>query len=312
IRAEGLVGRSFAKKVRALFLFLLSLYDSRRILRSVRPGIVIGVGGYASAGMLLTAHMKGIPTLVLEQNSVPGVTNRFLGKLVDAVAVTYQESMDFFPKGKTHLTGNPIRKQIMKKDSGRDSDQSYVLFHLEKSLFTLFVSGGSLGARSINDAMVEALHHLLDLRQNIQFLHQTGEKDHERVTEAYRRLGFRGMVVPFIYQMAEAYALSDLVVCRAGASTLAELTAVGKPAVLVPYPYAAANHQEHNARKLEDMGAARVILDRDLSGEALSAVIRALYTDEKARREMQRASSAFGRSDAAERVADIVLSLVKA
>lgn len=312
VRAEGLVGRSLAKKARALFLFLLSLYDSRRILRAVKPGIVIGVGGYASAGMLLTAHLKGIPTLVLEQNSVPGFTNRFLGKFVDAVAVTYQESMEFFPQGKTYLTGNPIRKHILHKDHVRSGEQPHALFHLEKGLFTVFVSGGSLGARSINDALCEALHSLLDLRQNIQFLHQTGERDHERVMETYRRLGFKGMVVPFIYQMAEAYALADLVVCRAGASTLAELTAVGKPAVLIPYPYAAANHQEHNARKLEDMGAARVIPDRQLSGEALSSVIRTLYADEKARKEMQKASSAFGRGDAAERVADIAVSLVKA
>ncbi|MBZ0158050.1 MAG: undecaprenyldiphospho-muramoylpentapeptide beta-N-acetylglucosaminyltransferase [Alphaproteobacteria bacterium] len=311
VRAEGLVGKSFAKKARALFLFLLSLYDSRRILSSVRPDIVIGVGGYASAGMLLAAHLKGISTLVLEQNSVPGLTNRFLGKFVDAVAVTYQESMDFFPKDKTYLTGNPIRRHILKKEPGKDSDQSYALFHLEKNLFTVFISGGSLGARSINTAMVEALHYLLDLRHTIQFLHQTGEKDHEKVMEAYRRLGFKGMVVPFIYQMAEAYSLADLVVCRAGASTLAELTAVGKPAVLIPYPYAAANHQEFNARKLEDMGAARVILDRDLNGETLSTTIRTLYADQRARKEMQRASSAFGRGDAAERVADIALSLVK-
>ncbi|MBI3592035.1 MAG: putative lipid II flippase FtsW [Nitrospirae bacterium] len=307
IRAEGLVGKSILKKIRALIVSLLSLIDSFRILRSVRPSVVIGVGGYASAGVILSAYLKGIPTMILEQNSVPGFANRFLSRFADAVAVTYQESINFFPKDKTYLTGNPIRKHILK----RDEQKAYSLFHLDKNRFTVFVFGGSLGARSINYSMIEALNYLLDLRQNIQFLHQTGEKDHEKVTEAYRRLGFNGIVVPFIYQMAEAYTVADMVVCRAGATTLAEIAAIGKPAVLIPYPYAASNHQEYNARKLEDMGAAKMIPDRALSGEALADSIRELYSDEKARREMQRAAAAFGKVDAAEKVVDIALSLIK-
>ncbi|HEX8949654.1 MAG TPA: undecaprenyldiphospho-muramoylpentapeptide beta-N-acetylglucosaminyltransferase [Dissulfurispiraceae bacterium] len=307
VRAEGLLGKSLLKKMKALFLFLLSIFDSYRILGSVRPDIVIGVGGYASAGMLLAAHFKGVPTLILEQNSVPGFANRFLGKFVDAIAVTYQDSITFFPQDKTFLTGNPIRRHIL----ARDEEKAYSLFPLERGKFTVFVFGGSGGAASINNAMREALNYLLDLRQNIQFLHQTGEKGHEKVMETYRTLGFKGIVVPFIYQMAEAYSLSDIVVCRAGATTLAEITAIGKPAILVPYPYAASNHQEHNARKLEDMGAARMILDRDLSGERLAGAIRELYLDGRARNEMQRVAAVFGKNDAAERVVDLAMSLVK-
>ncbi len=307
VRAEGFVGKSLFKKARALVVFLLSIFDSYRIIRSLRPSIVIGVGGYASAGMLLSAHIKGIPTMILEQNSIPGFANKFLGRFVDAVAVTYQECIDYFPGEKTFLTGNPVRKHIMVKDE----QKANALFPLDKELFTVFISGGSLGASSINKAMVESLNYLLDLRQNIQFLHQTGEKDHEKVTEAYRRLGFKGIVVPFIYQMAEAYALSDMVICRAGATTLAEITAIGKPAILIPYPYAASNHQEYNARKLEDMGAARIILDRALTGEVLANVIRELYGDEHVCRDMQSASAVFGRVDAAEKVVDIALSLIR-
>lgn len=307
VRAEGLVGKSFFRKARALVYFLFSLFDSYRIARSVRPDIVIGVGGYASVGMLLIARMKGIPTMVLEQNSIPGFANRFLGKFADAVAVTYQESMSFFPKTNTYLTGNPIRKYILT----RDEEAAYALFPLRRGTFTVFISGGSLGARSINHAVVEALNYLLDLRQNIQFLHQTGEKDHDAVMETYRRLGFDGIVVPFIYRMAEAYALADIAVCRAGATTLAELTAVGKPAILIPYPYAASNHQEYNARKLEDMGAAKVILDRDVNGEILAATIRSLYDNVVLRKEMQKAAAVFGRVDAAEKVVDIAVSLTK-
>ncbi len=307
VRAEGLVGKTFFRKLKALAVFLLSLFDSYRIIRLVRPSLVVGVGGYASVGMLLSAHIKGIPTMILEQNSVPGFANKFLGRFVDAVAVTYQESIGYFPAEKTFLTGNPVRKNILHKDELKANE----LFQLDKKMFTVFISGGSLGASSINNSAVEALNYMLDLRQNIQFLHQTGDKDFEKVTEAYRRLGFKGIVAPFIYQMAEAYTVADLVICRAGATTLAEITAIGKPALLIPYPYAASNHQEYNARKLEDMGAARIILDKSLTGEALADCIRELYGDENARREMQNASAVFGRSDAAEKVVDIALSLVK-
>jgi UDP-N-acetylglucosamine--N-acetylmuramyl-(pentapeptide) pyrophosphoryl-undecaprenol N-acetylglucosamine transferase len=307
VRAEGFVGKSFLRKIRALAAFLLSLFDSFSIIRAVKPSLVIGVGGYASLGMLLSARLKGIPTMILEQNSVPGFANKLLGMFADAVAVTYQESMANFPGEKTFLTGNPVRKHMLV----RDGMKAHELFPLDKKLFTVFISGGSLGASSINNSMVDALNYLLDLRQNIQFLHQTGEKDSEKVAAAYRKLGFRGMVVPFIYEMAAAYSMADLVICRAGATTLAEITVIGKPAVLVPYPYAASNHQEFNARKLEDMGAARLILDKALTGEVLAGVIRELYADENARRKMQNASAVFGKIDAAEKVVDIALSLIK-
>jgi len=307
LKAEGFVGKSLFKKIRALFSFILSIHGSYRILKSVRPDAVIGVGGYASVGMVLTAYLKGIPAIILEQNSVPGFANKFLGKFVDAIALTYQESISFFPKDRAYLTGNPIRRQILQRDEKR----SFSLFPIEKGKFTVFVFGGSSGARSINSSILEALNYLLDLRQNIQFLHQTGETDYEKVKNAYRRLGFNGIVVPFIYQMAEAYTVADIVVCRAGATTLSEITAIGKPAILIPFPHAASNHQEFNARKLEDMGAARMILDRELKGEVLADAIRELYADEKARKEMQKAAAAFGRMDAAERIVDLAMSLMK-
>jgi UDP-N-acetylglucosamine--N-acetylmuramyl-(pentapeptide) pyrophosphoryl-undecaprenol N-acetylglucosamine transferase len=305
LRAEGFIGKSFFKKLKAVIALALSIFDSIRIIRSVRPDIVIGVGGYASAGMVFAAHLKGIPTMILEQNSVPGFANRFLSRFADAVAVTYQESISFFPADKTYLTGNPVRKQILR----RDEKEAYSTFPLKRGKFTVFVFGGSSGASSINYAAIEALNYLLDLRQNIQFLHQTGEKDYEKVKEAYRGPGFDGIVVPFIYRMAEAYIISDIVVCRAGATTLAEITAVGKPVVLIPFPHAASNHQEYNARKLQDMGAARMILDRELNGETLAGVIRELYSNEKLRGDMQKAVSAFCKTDAAEKVVDIAMSV---
>jgi len=245
LHAEGFVGGSPVKKVRAFLKFIMAMADARRILRKTEPDIVIGVGGYASGALVLMAHLRSLPTLIHEQNSVPGLTNRMLGKFVRGVCVTYQESITSFPMGKTFLTGNPIRPRIMKGERGA----ACRLFSLDESLFTVFVFGGSSGARAINRTMVDALNHLTDLRDKVQFLHQTGDRDFEDIRESYRKAGMRGTVAPFIYQMAEAYAVADAVVSRAGATTLAELTAVGKPAILIPYPHAAGNHQEFNALK---------------------------------------------------------------
>lgn len=307
LRAEGLVGKSLFKKFRAFFVFLLSILDSFRILRTVMPDIVIGVGGYASVGMMLSAKLNGIATLILEQNSVPGLANRFLSIFVNAVAVTYQESLSFFPKNKTYLTGNPIRKQVL----ARDKKKSYSIFPLEKDKFTIFIFGGSSGARSINYSAIESLNYLLDLRQDVQFLHQTGDQDYEKVKETYIRLGFSGVVIPFTYQMPEAYTVSDIVICRAGATTLSEITAIGKPAILIPYPHASANHQEYNAMKLQDMGAAMVISDSKLNGELLADNIKRIYSNENLRKKMQRAAITFGKIDAAEKIVDIALRLIK-
>lgn len=310
LRAEGIAGRSILKKARSLFVFFLSIADSLRIISSVRPDIVIGVGGYASVGMVLAARLKGIPTMILEQNSVPGLANRFLSKFVDAVAATYQESMSFFPIHKTFFTGNPVRRQIILKDK-KDINDAYLLFPIDRNKFTVFIFGGSSGASSINHAMISALNYLTELRQEVQFLHQTGERDYHLAREAYRRLGFKGIVAPFIYQMAEAYAISDIVVCRAGATTLSEITVMGKPSILIPYPYAASNHQEYNAIKLQNTGAAKVILDRELTGEGLALAIKDLYINKDLREEMKRASAAFGKPDAAEKVVDLALSLLR-
>ncbi|TAN43254.1 MAG: undecaprenyldiphospho-muramoylpentapeptide beta-N-acetylglucosaminyltransferase [Nitrospirae bacterium] len=307
IRARGVVGKSFVEMLKALFTFVLSISDSLRILKVKKPDIVIGVGGYASAGMVTAAFMKGIPTLIMEQNSVPGFANRFLGMFADAVAVTYQESIGFFSKDKTFLTGNPVRRKIFETEK----ENAYSFFPIEKDKFTVFVFGGSLGARSINNAMIEAVPHLLDLRDRLQFLHQTGERDFELVKDHYRKAGFKGVVVPFVYQMAEAYSIADMVLCRAGATTLSEVTAVGKPAILVPYPHAASNHQEYNARKLEDMGAAKMIRDRELNGELLAASIRELYANDSKRRDMQKAATAFGKTDAADKIINIAFSITR-
>jgi UDP-N-acetylglucosamine--N-acetylmuramyl-(pentapeptide) pyrophosphoryl-undecaprenol N-acetylglucosamine transferase len=307
VRSEGFVGKSPLQKIKAAAKTILSVFDSYGILNSVRPDMVIGVGGYASGAIVLIAAMKSVPTIIHEQNSVPGLTNRMLGKVVRRVCVTYHESLSFFPLGKTFLTGNPIRLKIMKGDR----EAACRLFSLDKDLFTVFVFGGSSGARSINRVMVDALNHLPDLKEKVQFLHQTGDKDFENIRDAYRKAGVKGTVAPFIYQMAEAYAAADVVVSRAGATTLAEITALGKPAILIPYPYASGRHQEFNAIKLGEMGAAYVILESEMTGEGLAKNIRDLYENDAARLEMVKASRGLGRPDACSRIADVAVSLMK-
>lgn len=307
LKAEGLVGVSAVKKIKAIVMTFFSIIDSYKIIKTLNPDIVIGVGGYASGAAMLTAYLMSIPTMILEQNSIPGLTNKILGRFVRAVCITYQESISFFPKAKTFFTGNPVRMQILKGSI----ESAYRLFSLERDLFTIFIFGGSSGAKSINMAIINALNNMYDLKDKIQFLHQTGIRDYENIREAYRKLGFKGTITPFIYQMGEAYAVADIVVSRAGATTLAELTALGKPAILIPYPYAAGQHQELNTRKLLEMGAAKMIRDRELRGESLAHNIRELYTNETMRAEMQRNSKAVGRPEACSKVVDIAMSLIK-
>lgn len=307
IRSEGVVGRSIFKMIKSIAKIPLSMKDSRAILKDFKPDVVLGVGGYCSGPVLLGAFLMGIPTIIHEQNTIPGLANKLLGKFVNIVAVTYFESMDFFPKDKTYLTGNPVRDEILKGDKERGCR----VFSIDKELFTIFVFGGSSGASNINKALSESLVYLEDFKDKIQFLHQTGEKDFDYVREFYHARGFRGTVIPFTFDMADAYAVADIVISRAGATTLAELTACGKAAILIPYPFASNNHQEINARKLWDLGAAYMLLNGDLNGKTLSALVRHLLEDPDAIGEMERISSSLGKPDATKKIFELVTGIVK-
>jgi len=306
IRAEGIAGTDMLRALRATAKIPLSFKDSYAILKEIKPALVFGVGGYAAGATLLVASLMNIPTMIHEQNSVPGLTNKLLSKFVDIVTVTYQESMDFFPKDKTHLTGNPVRQEILEGDRER----GHKTFNLEKGFFTIFVFGGSQGAKGINTAISEALVYLDDFKDKIQFLHQTGERDFNAVREFYRIRGFKATIIPFAYNMADAYAVADLVICRAGATTLSELTACGKAAILIPYPYAARNHQELNARKLWDLGAAQMILQKELNGRSLSELVKYLFENPDSIIEMENVSRSIGRPDAAQKVIKLAMGLI--
>jgi UDP-N-acetylglucosamine--N-acetylmuramyl-(pentapeptide) pyrophosphoryl-undecaprenol N-acetylglucosamine transferase len=307
IRSEGIVGRGILRGFISAVKLPLSIMDSFEILRQIRPEAVLGVGGYSSGPLLLSAYLMGIPTIIHEQNTIPGLTNRILGKFVNIIAVTYFESLQYFSKAKTYLTGNPVREEILNGDRNR----GYSTFGLDKDLFTIFVFGGSSGAKNVNKALSEALIYLEEYKDHVQFIHQTGEKDFNYVRDFYHARGFKGSVIPFIHDMGDAYAVADLVISRAGATTLAELTICGKAAILIPYPHAAGNHQKANAKKLWDINAAQMILDSDLSGKSLSDLVRNIFNEPDVISEMETVSRSIGRPDAAKKIVELITRLVK-
>jgi len=310
INVEGIVNVGLFKLIKSLLTIPKGLLQSRSILESFDPDIVIGVGGYASGPVLAMASWMNFPTMIHEQNAVPGLTNRLLGSFfVDKVAVTYPDSRQRFGRNKTFFTGNPVRSSI----ASGDRLIAVKKFGLDENLFTVFVLGGSRGAHSLNVAMVDALQVFssTDMKKQIQVIHQTGDADEAMVKEKYRHMSAKGIVTSYLYEMKLAYAAADLVICRAGASTLAELSACGKASVLVPYPYAARNHQEVNARKLLDMGACKMMLDKDLSGASLATCIRELYENPEKIISMQRASRSLGKPGSAKRVVELAYELIK-
>jgi UDP-N-acetylglucosamine--N-acetylmuramyl-(pentapeptide) pyrophosphoryl-undecaprenol N-acetylglucosamine transferase len=297
IQVGGLAGVPWRQRLRFLVEGPLAAVQTLRILRRFRPEVVAGVGGYASGPVVLTAALLRIPTVILEQNSVPGVTNRLLGRVVRQVFGAFEESRQYFPARKMALPGNPVRRAIV---DALQADTRPATARANGRLRVL-AFGGSQGARFINECLMEAAPLLADAP--VVLVHQTGAADHRRVTQAYAAAGLDAEVHPFIDDMATRYAWSDLIVSRAGATTLAELAIVGRPAVLVPFPFATHNHQERNAREFEEAGAALCRPQADLDGAALAELIAQLAADEPRRSRM---ADAMGRRARPRAAAEIV------
>jgi UDP-N-acetylglucosamine--N-acetylmuramyl-(pentapeptide) pyrophosphoryl-undecaprenol N-acetylglucosamine transferase len=272
IPAGKLKGMGFPARLRTMVTLPASVVRAAGLLRRERPQVVVGVGGYASAPVGMAAWLLGVPLFIVEPNSHAGLANRLLGRFARKVFVCFpgRDRQNFFPAGKKVLAGPLVRKGI---DQG-SAAAALADAGFETGRFTVLVMGGSGGAHAINVAMRDAAKDLRSVA-GLQVLHQTGEKDVEDVAAAYRSAGVRASAVPYIHDMAGAYAAADLVVCRAGATTVAELAVCGKRAVLIPYPFAADNHQEHNARSLAERGGAEVIVQQDLTPQRLAAAIAA-------------------------------------
>jgi UDP-N-acetylglucosamine--N-acetylmuramyl-(pentapeptide) pyrophosphoryl-undecaprenol N-acetylglucosamine transferase len=295
---RALRGQGAAGLAAAVLRLPVSLVSAWRLLGEIRPELVVGVGGYASGPAVLAARSRRVPTVLLEQNAHPGLTNRLLGRFVDRICVAFPESAAYFPKDRTVETGNPVRPPAA---PAAQKDRS----------FSILIFGGSAGAHRLNEIGVAAMAELAKASGAPRIVHQSGEAELPRVSQRYRELGIEADVRAFIDDMASAYAAADLVVCRAGATTLAELTALGKPAVLVPYPYAADDHQRKNAESLVARGAAAMILDRDLDAERLARTVARLRDEPVRLAAMAEAARRLGRPDAAERVVDVCLELAR-
>lgn len=294
---RGLKGRGLKGLMDGLIGLPLSLWQSFKIIRRFRPQCIIGLGGYASGPLLLAGVARRVRCTIMEQNVRPGITNRVLGWLVARVFTSFSESDSYFPKGKVVLAGTPVRWQALPRVE-RDE------------FFTLLVFGGSAGAHRINVTVLEALSVLGELARSFRVVHQTGQRDLEEVRTAYAALPCQAEVHPFIDRMDEAYAAADLVICRAGASTLSEVCQSGKAAILVPYPFAVDDHQRLNGQALCAAGAAKMVLEQELDGSVLAELIKGLHENEAEREALGRAALGLARPEAASKIVDECIELV--
>lgn len=310
---QGLQRRLSWQNVVTLEKAVSSVWKARSILKRFGPHIVIGTGGYVCGPMLMAASLCHVPTLIQEQNVIPGITNTILSKVATVVAVGYEEAKERFGhKASVVVTGNPVRKEVVTATK----EEGCRALGLRPDVFTVLVAGGSRGARTINTAMVE-VHQFFKDDEDIQILHITGSGEYDRVVQSLGgltpdgRFGKASRVLPYVYNMPDALAVADLAVFRAGAVGLAELTVRGVPAILVPYPYAAEDHQTYNAQALVHNGAAKMIVDQLLTAKELIQEIQALRQNRQALDDMAKASRAMGRPSAAYDIANLAFSIAK-
>ena len=299
ISARGMRRTGLANIARAAIELPIGIMQSFSIIREFRPDVILGVGGYASGPTLAVAVMLRVATAIQEQNSVMGTTNRILYRFVDRIFTSWEETDPAPPSEKTILAGNPVREDLFEAAEVDKTGET----------FNVLIFGGSGGARSINVAMTADLSLLGPLARRIRVIHQVGAAGIDEIKRAYTDAGIEADVREFIYEMGSAYRWADLVVSRSGASTLAEITALGKPAIVTPYPYAIGDHQARNARVLESRGAVRVIRDQDLKNGALISEIRNLAENPAILKNMAENSRRLGRPDAARIIALELLNM---
>jgi UDP-N-acetylglucosamine--N-acetylmuramyl-(pentapeptide) pyrophosphoryl-undecaprenol N-acetylglucosamine transferase len=298
LRSSGLKSTSLAARIRGLALLPLGGLDAWRIVSRRAPDVVVGVGGYSSGPVVLVAALGRVPTMVLEQNAVPGFTNRSLARLVSAAAVTFETTARYF-EGRAIVTGNPVRPEFL---AGGDETRA-------AGPPRILIFGGSQGAHAINLALVAAAPKLASGAHGLAITHQTGERDLEMVRKAYADAGLGARVEPFLFDMDREMRSADLIVCRAGATTIAELTAVGRPSVLIPLPTAADDHQRKNAEVLAAAGAAELIEQSQLDGAGLAERLTALAGDRERLAAMGAAARRLARPGAAAAIVDRLLEL---
>jgi UDP-N-acetylglucosamine--N-acetylmuramyl-(pentapeptide) pyrophosphoryl-undecaprenol N-acetylglucosamine transferase len=308
IAVEGLKGRGLWNQARALGRLPRAVAQSAGRLREFRPNLVIGLGSYSAGPVVLAAWLLRIPIALCEQNTLPGITNRLLARLADRIFTAFERTEGGFDPGKTLWTGNPLRREIVEAASG-EATQPMAVPSGPQRPFTVLVLGGSQGAHRVNTAVIEALDHLAD-RRRCFFVHQTGPADEAMAAASYARAEAAARVQAFFTDMAVQYRRADLVIGRAGATTVAEITAMGRAAVFIPFPFAADDHQRLNARRLVEAGAAEMIDERELTGARLAARIDFYASRPEALAKLARQAARFGKPDATRQIVDECCRLV--
>lgn len=308
ITAGALKGRGLPGAIKGLLKAAYGLMESFSLIRHFGPDIILGVGGYVSAPLVLAGRLSGVKTAIHEQNAMPGLTNRVLGKIVNKIFITYPESKKFFPAMKVLISGNPVRRDIkdafLKEEDSKNNEDN----------FTLLIFGGSRGAASLNRAVSETFAGATEkMPKKMNIIHQTGLDDFEKIEKMYEesaaRSSIRAEALPFIKDMASAYSKADLVVCRAGATTIAELIVAGKPSILIPYPFASDDHQTLNAKAMVDAGAAIMIADGELDAGRLGEEVAKLYDHPETLAAMSKKAKMMNRDDAAKTICEELISL---
>ncbi|MGE8204174.1 undecaprenyldiphospho-muramoylpentapeptide beta-N-acetylglucosaminyltransferase [Heyndrickxia sp. NPDC080065] len=295
------------ENIKTLFRFVKGVQDCKRILKSFKPDVVIGTGGYVCGPVVYAAAKQKIPTVIHEQNSIPGLTNKFLSRYVNKVAICFESAKEFFPEDKVVLTGNPRATEVI-GDKNPTIIQSY---GLSENKPTVLIFGGSRGARPINEAVVKSLAQFA--AKPYQIIYVTGDVHYQEVEKEVSLIGKPEniVVVPFIHNMPDVLRSVDLVVARAGATTLAELTALGIPSILIPSPYVTNNHQEKNASTLTENGAASMLLEKNLSSPQLLKSIDDIILNQEQINKMKEAASNLGIPDASKRLFNVMQELAK-
>lgn len=299
VGSTSIKDRKGAFKALAYLRLPFSILSAMRVLKKEKPDVLIGIGGYAAGPLTLAASIMKIPTAIVEPNAIAGFTNRMLGKFAKRIYTGFSEASSFFPEEKVVLAGNPVRQEI----AALRRIGSY-----NHAVTTIFCFGGSQGALAVNRAMVSALPYLAQAKKQVRFIHQVGgTEDIDSVKGSYVKNGFEADVFKFTDSIWEQYSSADLIVARAGATTVAEISVIGIPAIFIPYPYAADDHQRANAMAVERCGGAVVIPQQELTGERLASEILKLSPDRLAM--MQAALVRYGRPDAADKIAEDCIKL---
>ncbi len=302
-RVGKLRGAGMRAWIRTLAGLPLAITSAIQHLRWLRPQIVVGVGGYASAPVVIAAALLRLPLVILEQNAIPGSTNRMLARLADRVVISFKGAAHYMPSSRTLHLGNPVRAELLRRAAiARGS---------RPATPGLLVLGGSQGAHRINELIVEAAAEVQARVPGLRIMHQTGAADHVWVARQYQKRGIAAQALPFIEEMGQAYGQADLVLGRSGATTLAELCAIGLPAVLVPYPFAADDHQAANAADLAQAGGARVVRQQELTARGLTDLLAQLLACPATLDQMSRASTSQGKPGAAAAVVRVLHELAR-